>query len=181
MSHTQKFGTMTSMSEPKKEKKKVYASFKRPKYPEEFSLKECAAFQPWHVVLKVELDANDPEPVDYELFLRAKDPADAQWTAHDVFMIWEKVNKNDYNAYPQVSTLVPSSAEPITEDDWNDAWKSAQRTTHLKAGMEENPTIFRIIKPDWDKRSGILSGEGRSIILPDTQSIQFVESTRNRS
>lgn len=152
-----------------------------PKYKEEFSLRECAAFQPWRVVLMIELDAEDPEPVAYELYLRSPSPNDAQYTAFSAFQLWEH-DSIDSDDYPIVSAESHDHfAEKLTEDQWDSLVKDMQKYPHKKAGMKDNPTIFRIIKPGWDKRSGLLSGIGKSIIVPDMATVKAVtEAHKNK-
>lgn len=151
-----------------------------PKHKEEYSLRECAAFQPWHVVLMIELDADDPEPVPYELFLRAPSPNDAQYTAYSVFKLWEH-DHLDSDDYPIISTSSDGHyAEKLTEDQWDSMVKDMKKYPHKKAGMPDNPTIFRIIKPGWDKRSGLLKGTGRSIIVPDMATVKAVTDVHKK-
>lgn len=152
-----------------------------PKHKEEFSLRECAAFQPWRVVIMIELDADDPEPVPYEVYLRAPSPNDAQYTAFSAFQLWEHPCL-DSDAYPIVSTESRDHfAEKLTEDQWDSLVKDMKKYPHKKAGMPENPTIFRIIKPGWDKRSGLLRGTGKSIIVPDMATVNAVTEAHKKN
>lgn len=151
-----------------------------PKHKEEFSLRECAAFQPWRVVLMIELDEYDPEPVAYEVYLRAPSPNDAQYTAFSAFQLWEHESL-DSDDYPIVSTESRDHfAEKLTEDQWDSLVKDMKKYPHKKAGMVDNPTIFRIIKPDWDKRSGLLRGTGRSIIVPDMATVNNITEAHKK-
>lgn len=124
----------------------------RPKHPEVYSTKECAAFQPWRVVLQVYMTAEDIDPVPYEVYLRAKTPNEAQWTAYAVFNILEKVQQGlpKDALYPDVAetgtTSEESTAEPLTEEEYMEAWKEAQHYPHVKGGMAENPTVFRFVR-----------------------------------
>lgn len=142
-------------------------TMRRPKYKEQYSLEECARFQPWKVTLKVEIDDNDPEPVDYEMFCRAASPDEAQFLCYSLFNYWTHIKPNNFSQFPRVSTQVHSEAEKLNESQWNDFWKEAQTYPHVKLGMRENPTVFRFKKPDWDKRSGILGQGNTAIIIPE--------------
>lgn len=170
------------MSENKKQK---VITLTKPKNAEEFSLEECAAFQPWYVVLKVNVNEYEPEPVDYDVYCRAPSPDDAQMTAYSVFMIWTHPWISGEAAltttqYPQVCTSVPSEAYALDESQWKDVFNTARKSTRfLYAGMKSNPSIFRIDKKDWDKTSGLGSGfSGRSIIVPDTAAIASVQKQK---
>ena len=147
-------------------------SLKRPKYKEQYSLEECAKFQPWKVTLKVELDDNDPEPVDYDIFCRAASPDEAQFLCYTMFNYWTHIRPKNLSAFPRVSTQVHSEAEKLSESQWSEFWKEAQTYPHVKLGMSENPSVFRFKKPDWDKRSGIINPNGSSIIVPDITSFK---------
>ena len=65
-----------------------------------------------------------------------------------------------------------AEAEKLSESQWYEFWKEAQAYPHIKLGMSENPTVFRFKKPDWDKRSGLLSSGNSSIIVPDLNSFK---------
>ena len=152
-------------------KKKRWVRLEKPKHPECYSLEECAAFQPWKVDLKVENDVGASEPIllDYTIFLRAPSVNDAQYTAYQAFIIWERVKPGipDWEEFPRVSTLLPSEAEKLTEDQYKEFWKEAQRYPHVSTGMKENPTIFRFAKPGWQNPENSLFVPGKSkIIVP---------------
>lgn len=155
-----------------KRKVKRYVTMERPKHPEAYSTREYAAFQPWKVDLKIELDANDPEPIVYTIFCRAQNVHNAQYMAYHVFQKWEHVDPEIEDPYPRVCTGKdnPSEAEMLTEDQWDEFWKEAQRYDHVYIGMRENPSIFRFAKPGWFKRSGFIQGNS-NIIVPDKSSI----------
>ena len=160
---------------PPKKYKQSYRKLPKPKHAEEYSLEECASFQPWKVIIKVELDEYDPELVDYIVFVRAPNPHGAMQTAWDAFTIWEHVDVNNYTFFPR-----PRSAEmeAISEQQYKEEWKKAQRFTHRKGGMPNNPSLFRYWEPGWDKRSGLLRGLGNNIIVPDTAAIKAVEKQK---
>ena len=147
-------------------------SLKRPKYKEQYSTEECAKFQPWKVTLKVELDDEDPEPVDYDIFCRAASPDEAQFLCYTMFHYWTHIRPKNLSQFPRVSTQVHSEAEKLSESQWYEFWKEAQTYPHIKLGMSENPTVFRFKKPEWDKRSGLLSSGNSSIIVPDLNSFK---------
>lgn len=170
------------MSENKKQK---VITLTKPKHAEEFSLEECAAFQPWYVVLKVSVNEYDPEPVDYDVYCRAPSPDDAQMTAYSIFMIWAHPWIRGEAAlsttqYPQICVSVPSEAYALDESQWKDAFNTARKSNRfLYAGMKANPSIFRVDKKDWDKGSGLGNGFGKhSIIVPDTAAIASVQKQK---
>lgn len=144
-----------------------FVKLERPKYKEQHSTEECMKFQPWKVTLKVELDDEDPEPVDYEMFCRAQSPGEAQFFCYSLFNYWTHIRPGNLSIYPKVSTEVHSIAEKLSEDQWYEFWKEAQTYPHVKLGMKENPTAFRFVKVGWDKRSGIITPGNASIIVPD--------------
>lgn len=156
-----------------KRKKKVWKRMERPKHPEAYSTREYAAFQPWKIDLKVEIDNLDPTPITYTIFCRAQNVHNAQYMAYAAFMTWEHVNPEIEDPWPRVCTGEdqPSEAEKLSEDQWEAFWKEAQSYPHVYVGMRENPSIFRFAKPGWNHRGGILDGTGKSIIVPDKSSI----------
>lgn len=113
-----------------------------------YSTKECAAFQPWHVILQVYMSPEETEPQDYEIYLRAPSPSDAQWTAYAVFNILEKLQQGlpKDAEYPDVANGRGSTAEAISEEEYMEAWKEAQHYPHVKGGMQENPSVFRFVR-----------------------------------
>lgn len=119
----------------------------RPRHAEQYSLEECGAFQPWHVILKVIMREDDFEITDYEIYLRAPTPYSAQWTAYAVFNILEKDQQGlPHDAeYPDVCHT-GSTAEAISEEEYKEAWKEAQYYPHVKGGMQENPSVFRFVR-----------------------------------
>ena len=153
-----------------------FVRLKKPKYKEEYSTEECARFQPWRVVLKVELDDEDPEPVDYEMFCRANSPDEAQFLCHTLFNYWTHVQPGNMSEYPQVSTEVYSEAEKLTEDQWYEFLKEANRYPNVKLGMKDNPSVFRFVKVGWDNRSGILGKGNTSIITPGAEAWESVKA-----
>lgn len=169
-----------------KRTQKGFIELERPKHPECYSLEECAHFQPWKVILKVEPSWEDSvdmdfEPIDYEIYLRAPSPHDAQWTAHGAFTVWEHVRTGiPENEYPMISDRVPSEAIKLTEKDYMEFWKEAQRYPHVSTGMKENPTIFRFAKPGWNKTGGRAGHGNASIIMPDMDGIKSVQATKQK-
>lgn len=169
-----------------KEKHKRFIQLEEPKHPECYSLKECAAFQPWRVVLKVEPSYEDSldmdfEPLDYEIFLRAPGPQDAQYTAHALFNIWEHVwPKIPLDDYPQISEGIPSEAEKLSEDQYKEFWREAQHYPHWPANRSanDNPTFFRFVKPGWDRTGGRAGHGNASIIVPDKSGIASVQAAK---
>lgn len=156
-------------------------TFEKPKHREEFSLRECAMFQPWRFDLMIELDAHDPEPVLYQIYLRAPRPQDAQITGYMAFMLWEHGTTDvPPDTYPHESWDVKSYIYGIDEAEWDRAWEESKWPGYScrTAGDPQNPTVFHIIKPGWDKRSGLLRGLGNSIIVPDTAAIKAVEAQK---
>lgn len=143
-----------------------------PKHPEAYSTRESAAFQPWKVDLKVEIDADDPTPIDYTIFIRAQSVANAQYMAYALFNKWEHVDPEIEDPWPRVCTgeHAPSEAERLTEDQWSSFWIEAQSYPHVYVGMRENPSIFRFAKPGWNYRGGLLHGRP-SIVVPDKSTI----------
>lgn len=133
--------------EPAPEKVAKVVQLERPKHAEQYSLKECAAFQPWHVILKVVMTYENPEPEDYDIYLRAPSPYTAQWTAYAVFNILEKDQQGlPHDAlFPEVCPK-GSTAEAISEEEYAEAWKEAQHYPHVKGGMKENPSVFRFVR-----------------------------------
>lgn len=125
---------------------------KRPKHPEMYSSKECAAFRPWRVVLQVRMTEDDVDPVPYEVYLRAKSVKEAQWTAVAVFNILEKIQQGlpADAMYPDIAetgtTSEESIAELLTEEEYMERWREAQYYPHVKGGMQENPTVFRFVR-----------------------------------
>lgn len=125
---------------------------KRPKHPEMYSTRECAAFQPWRVILQVRMTPADVDPVPYEVYLRAKSVKEAQWTAVAVFNILEKVQQGlpKDALYPEIAdtdtTSEQSTAEALSEEEYMEAWREAQRYPHVKGGMQENPSVFRFVR-----------------------------------
>ena len=63
----------------------------------------------------MELDDEDPEPVDYEMFCRANSPDESVLVSHAVQLLDSRTT-GKYVQYPQVSTEVYSEAEKLTED-----------------------------------------------------------------
>lgn len=167
-----------------KRTQKGYTTIDRPKHAECLSLKECAYFQPWKVVLKVEPTWEDSvdmdfEPIDYVIYLRAPSPSDAQYTAAGAFTIWEHTRPGiDEDDYPKISDRVHSEAYKLSEQDYMEAWKEAQRYPHVKTGMKENPTIFRFAKPGWNKTGGRAGHGNASIIMPDMEGIKSVQAAK---
>lgn len=155
-----------------KRKEKKLVSMQRPLHPEAYSTKESAAFQPWKVDLKVEIDAEDPTPITYTIFCRAQNVHNAQYMAYIAFTSWEHAMPEIEDVYPRVCTGedTPSEAEKLSEDQWNAFWAEAQFYPHVYIGMRENPSIFRFAKPGWADRGGIIKGNS-SIIMPDKSAI----------
>lgn len=147
-------------------KKYGYKKIARPKHAEEHSTAESYAFNPWKVTLKVEIDADEPEPVDYDIYLRAADPYKAQWLAYGAFRKWElRARGLSEDGWPKVSELVPSEAEGISEEQYMTMWKYAQMNPCYFAGMRENPYIFRFTTPEWYET--LKKRMRRSIVVPD--------------
>lgn len=127
-----------------------YRIVEKPKHAEEHSTEESLAFTPWKITLKVETCKDEPEPVDYDIYLRSPDPAKAQWLAYGAFMKWEHHAKGiPTEDWPRVSELVPSEAQKLTEKMYMQMWKYAQLHPCYFAGMRENPYIFRFTTPEW--------------------------------
>lgn len=162
-------------------KTKGFRKLPKPKHAEQYSLKECAKFQPWKCVLKVEVDRFDLEPIDYVIFLRALSPDDVQQTAWSAFMIWEHMRSGipEWD-YPKVSEQVPSECFKLTEDQYMEFWKEAQKYPHVSTGDKRNPSIFRFAKPGWNQRSGLIKPGNSSIIVPDKSAIDAVMRTKPR-
>lgn len=162
-------------------KTKVFRRLPKPKHAEEYTTKECARFQPWMCILKVEVDQFDLEPIDYVIFLRALNAEDVQATAWKAFMVWEHLRSGIHeDDYPKVSTQVQSVAYTLTEDQYMEFWKEAQSYPHVATGGNINPTIFRFAKPGWNHRSGIIKPGNASIIVPDKSAIAAVMRTKTR-
>lgn len=170
------------MDDSYRKKTKHFRRLPKPKHAEMYSLQECAKFQPWKCILKVEVDEYDLEPIDYEIYLRAQSPDDVQQTAYACFMIWEHQRSGipEYE-YPKVSEHVPSEAFKLTEDQYMEFWKEAQTYPHVATGDKRNPSIFRFAKPGWNRRSGIIKPNAPSIIVPDKTAIDAVERTKQRT
>lgn len=149
-----------------KRKKVGYKQIARPKHFEQLSTEESLAFTPWKITLKVETDKFEPEPVDYDIYLRCPDPAKAQWMAYGAFMSWEhhRYGIPDHD-WPMVSEKVPSEAQKLTEKQYYAAWKEAQKHPMMFAGMHENPSIFRFMDDRWF--DVLKMRQRRSIVVPD--------------
>lgn len=147
------------MSDEEKGKTTKVVELQKPRHAEQYSLEECAMFQPWHVILKVQMAA-DRDPEDYEIYLRAPNPHGAQWGAYGVFCILEKDQHGIPRdaLYPDVCNGRGSSAEAISEQEYAEAWKEAQRYPHVKGGMKENPSVFRFVRTG--KHASALSNVG---------------------
>lgn len=162
-------------------KKKRYVRLPKPKHAEEYSLEECAKFQPWKVVLKVEISYEDDEPRDYEVYLRASGPDDASYTAYHVFNIWEHAQRPDREdpEYPRISTRQQSEAFRISEDLYASEWKIAQKYDYLCAGDRRNPTIFRYVPKGWDATKSIVLPKPPALLMPTKAELDKVTATKN--
>lgn len=169
----------------KKMKEKRWVKLEKPKHPECYSLEECAAFQPWRVDLKVENDVGGEEPVilTYTVFLRAPSVHDAQYTAYQCFIIWERLRPGieDWEEYPKICTSIPSEAEKLTEEQYKEYWKEAQYYPNTFTGMRDNPTIFRFAKPGWQyPENSLIKPKAPKIIVPDKSAIDKVNKSKNK-
>lgn len=156
-----------------KRKTKRWVTMERPKHMEAYSTKESMAFQPWKVDLKVEIDREDLTPIDYTIFVRAQNAANAQYMCFAAFTQWEHVDPEIEDPWPRVCTgeYNPSVAEKLTEDQWFSFWTEAQFYPHVYVGMRENPSMFRFAKPGWNHRGGLIKKGNASIIVPDKSAI----------
>lgn len=150
----------------KQRSKYGYKVVAKPKHAEEHSTRESLDFTPWKITLKVEVDRFEPEPVDYDIYLRSPSPAKAQWLAYGAFMKWEHHAKGiPDDDWPMVSERVSSEAQKLTEKDYEEMWKVAQQHPCYFAGMHENPYIFRFTTPEWYEI--LQRRKRRSILVPD--------------
>lgn len=166
--------------QPKKKRRVV--KLPKPKHAEYYTSRECALFQPLHIVLQV-VPSPGADPVEYELYLRAASQDDAMWTAFQIFNAWEhpseyREGNDDYNPYrdglfPQIYTgqEPASTGEKISEEEWDTAWKDTKKLSQLagyrllKAPQNDNPSIFRLERPGWKKTTRMQYTDGKSIII----------------
>lgn len=157
-------------------KKKKFIKLKRPKHPEMYSSEECSKFTPWKVTLKIENippHMTDAVIIDYDVYLRAPSVHDAQYTAYQCFIIWERIRPgiSEVEEFPRICTSIPSEAIKLTEDQYKSFWIEAQSYPHTCTGMRENPSIFRFAKPGWQYPEGHIFVPGHTISVPDKSKI----------
>lgn len=147
-----------------------------PKYDKTYTLEESRMFQPWKVNLKIELREEDLLPVDYIVYMRAPSPHDALFTACGFFQIMERHNKGltDLDLFPRLHETNSASrsdefieAEKLTEDQYMEAWKEAQKYENLiSRSSKGNPTIFHFKKAGWDHTGGLVKANSTTLIVP---------------
>lgn len=165
----------------------------RPKYKEEFSLRECELFQPWRVDLHIARDRYDEEGIMYTIFIRADVPWSAQWGSAAFFDAFERKGPGGRKLeYPDVFTIdknddpskSKSVARKIDEKEWEMELKLAEHQPSFKfAGMRDNPTIF-----SWDidpnicrnKNTGIIERPGNLMVDIPASLVNKINSTKDR-
>lgn len=167
-----------------KDGQKKFIRLEKPKHPECLSTEECAYFQPWKVILKVEPTEEDSydmdfEPVDYEVYCRAPNPNDAFYTAIGVFEILNHgTPETKLNEFPRICEYQDCKSEAIklSESQYKEFWREAQAYPHWPTNIpvDGNPTIFWFRKPGWNLTGGRAGHGNASIIMPDKAGIQSV-------
>jgi hypothetical protein len=97
-------------------------------------------FTPWCVTLFERRSPLDPfkcYPVIY--YVRAEDPAKAAVKAHIEWTLAQQ-HKGNYGEYPKLADRAPT--ERMTDKQYMNEWRIAQRFPHAYGGHASNPTWF---------------------------------------
>lgn len=142
--------------------------------PEELSSNEHGGLFPFYCDLAVELYMG-AEPIHYRSYFRAPDLGAAQAAAFQAFEYFEhERNGLTEMDYPAISNKYRSKLIGLTEDQYKEFWKEAQKANWcVHVGHKKNPTWFRFEDDaDWSDPKHLLNlrekGMTKKILLPGT-------------